>query len=1114
MLDLLQDAENRQLSRLELCRKAGFAFAGPWYAAIKHPEFKAAVQVLYVADARDNAQAKAAVSLPEPQWNQTQQRFLNLLQDAENRQLTVADLCQKAGFANYGYWYRALESPQFRAALAALGMAVSRRQPLSENQASGQEPTWGKLHQQLLTVLQDEANRQLSVVELCQKAGYAKKAWYRALQHPQFRAAVEDLGVVIERTGIHAPPRSTQVPSWSTMHQTFLDLLQVEANRQLSITDLCQKAGFADRTYWYRALKHPEFKAAVEALGVEVERYELSRNGPTKAQQSILTVLADQANRQLPIVTLCQKAGYPDDYWYKAIKSDDFVNALAPLGVAVKRREYNEKGWTAVQQSLLDVLQAPANRQLSVTELCQKAGYPDGTYWFRALKSQRFIAAIEALGIEIYWHGRNQDGFTRAQQRFLAFLQEDPIITAGELCRKAGYISTSSWTAVLQDRHFVSTLETLGFQVERIERCQDGWTWGQKRLLAVLQNEANRDRPIVEVCQMAGYSNHLWYHALQRPLVLTAMKDLQVRIQRCGPDEQGWTWSQQRLLDVLQEESNRRLSIIDLCEQAGYTDLSRWYEALESEQFVKALEDLGVPLARQKPPFLSHIYTRLTMHLEADLSQDVWDMRSLKPNYPKHRHPSAYIVDFTWIENAQLREQVKRYFRQRLSKWQAGTFAAHLQTLRGVLAHLPSDVSIETITRAHIEDLLPVFLAQSSDSWAKSCLWAVRAMFAYMVSSSIWDGPRPSADLIDREDIPSPHTPLPRPIPPDVLDQLDPLLEHALQQIKQGCEPPILEPIFWDAILLLRRTGMRFADLAHLEAPNAQNRGGCLGQDGSGGWWIHIRPETTKMRREHQIPTSPEDGSVEAIGRQSKRVQALPNHFDQNYLFRTAAGVLTYGAFCKALSKLSPYLDYVGHPYEITPHQFRHTIATDMIDHSVDLIMVRDFLGHVSLTMTLRYVKVYKKGLQAKYQAYVARTSLQHVFTPLPLQLLMPERLATPPDAIQPGWVEGYEGRLYRFALPSGLGVCEQPPGLQLPCLTSSQCSTRCTKLRADKQHLAAWEDRIGGLRKAIATLEDAPGYEWSCQQHQQELKHIETVITTIQTEGFWDGRCHNAAGY
>jgi len=51
-------------------------------------------------------------------------------------------------------------------------------------------------------------------------------------------------------------------------------------------------------------------------------------------------------------------------------------------------------------------------------------------------------------------------------------------------------------------------------------------------------------------------------------------------------------------------------------------------------------------------------------------------------------------------------------------------------------------------------------------------------------------------------------------------------------------------------------------------------------------------------------------------------------------------------------------------------HQFRHSIATDMIEQGIDIYTVKEFLGHKSLAMTEKYVKVYLSSLKAKYDAY------------------------------------------------------------------------------------------------------------------------------------------------
>src|SRR5579859_7202727 len=108
------------------------------------------------------------------------------------------------------------------------------------------------------------------------------------------------------------------------------------------------------------------------------------------------------------------------------------------------------------------------------------------------------------------------------------------------------------------------------------------------------------------------------------------------------------TDAQEKFWKLLQEDTNRALSIIKLCEKAGYRTKTPWYDAIRDETFRAKLEALGVMIQRAVT-YKGMI--ELAQDAEEEWAKDVIDMRRLVADYPKHMGAGHFRLNFSCIRN-------------------------------------------------------------------------------------------------------------------------------------------------------------------------------------------------------------------------------------------------------------------------------------------------------------------------------------------------------------------------------------------------------------------------------------------------------------------------------
>jgi integrase len=282
--------------------------------------------------------------------------------------------------------------------------------------------------------------------------------------------------------------------------------------------------------------------------------------------------------------------------------------------------------------------------------------------------------------------------------------------------------------------------------------------------------------------------------------------------------------------------------------------------------------------------------------------------------------------------------------------------------------HHTEVVSLRDLQRTHIEEFLVWNRTRSwrgrlardkqvSASVAHSSVLALRNL---LDDITLWGwAERPERRLVFATDIPR----LPRPLPRGLAPNVDAALMHEVTHLDDDFARA--------GITLLRRAGLRLGELLDLEL-------GCVVDYGPTGTWLRV--PLGKLDTERSVPLDVDTVALlDAWAADRGRQRPHPNPRTGapcDYLFTERGRRLKGWRIRKGLDVASAAAGLTGPggaPLRVTPHQLRHTYATELANAGMSLQALMALLGHVTPEMTLRYAVLASPTLRSAYDEAIGK---------------------------------------------------------------------------------------------------------------------------------------------
>jgi integrase len=452
---------------------------------------------------------------------------------------------------------------------------------------------------------------------------------------------------------------------------------------------------------------------------------------------------------------------------------------------------------------------------------------------------------------------------------------------------------------------------------------------------------------------------------------------------------------------------------------------------------------------------------------DIEYPREVWRLRNLGLC---DAHNST--ICFTQIPQPWLRDLVKRWARWRFSTGLGAHYVAEgvraLARFADFLATHGAD-GIAGIDRALLERYLADLRAELGGRPSHGDHTGALTAFFTAIRQHHWDDALPASAMIFPEDYPARGE-----LPPRAL------AAHVMTQVEDPANLARWDnPAYRLITLILMHCGLRVSDAARLPSD-------CVVTDADGA--PYLRYYNHKMKREALVPID-DELRREIAGQQQRALSRWPGGVPvlfprpkQNIDGHHPIKSNTYREGIHRWLQACDIRDEHGNPVHLTPHQWRHTFATALINRDVPQHVVQKILDHDSPSMTAHYARLHDTTVRAHWER-ARKVNIQG------------ETVAIDPGGplAEAAWAKQRLSRATQ-ALPNG--YCALPLARTCPhanaCLT---CPMFITTAEFLPQHHAQHKQAL-----QIISAAEANGQHRLAEMNQQVAASLQNIITALGT--------------